>query len=273
MPTNRYKTFIYAALPCEAKPLVEHFKLKKDLSVRPFAVYGNDNLCLTVTGVGKCAMSAGVAYTQALFAPVENPVLLNIGIAGHRSHALGGVFLIEKISDSDTRKNYYPPQVFKTACPTGSLQTASRPQLDYDHPYLCDMEASAFYETATRFASAELVQCLKIISDNQLSPAENIKPPLVSALIAAHISALETLMAELIRLAGLITNPEPEWFAELIKRYRFTVSEQTQLKNRLRQWDCLTDFQALEFDGAGFRSAKDVLAWLERHIGERAFSL
>jgi nucleoside phosphorylase len=273
MQANRYKIFIYTALPCEAKPLVEHFKLKKDLSVQPFAVYRNDDLCLTVTGVGKCAMSAGVAYSQALFASVENPILLNIGIAGHRSHALGSVFLIEKIIDGDSRKNYFPPLVFKTACPTGIIQTASRPQLGYDHPYLCDMESSAFYETATRFSSAELVQCLKVISDNQSSPAAYIKPQQVSALIAAHISELEGLLAELIRLAGLITMPAPNGFAELIKRYRFTASEQTQLKNQLNRWDCLTDYQALDLDGISFSRAKDVLIWLEQQIDRRAFSL
>lgn len=75
MQANHHRIFIYAALPCEAKPLVQHFKLKKAFTVQPFAVYGNDEICLTVTGAGKSAMAAGVAYTQALFAAVENPVL------------------------------------------------------------------------------------------------------------------------------------------------------------------------------------------------------
>jgi len=152
MQRQRIQIFIYAALPCEAKPLVEHFKLKKDTSVKPFNVYFNNDIYLTVTGIGKCAMSAGVAYTQAVFKTVENPVLLNVGIAGHRYYALGSVYLIDKIIDGDSGKNYYPPLVFTPPCSTAAIQTSSRPQLNYDHSYLCDMEASAFYDAATRFS-------------------------------------------------------------------------------------------------------------------------
>jgi len=61
---NPPRIFIYAALPCEAKPLVEHFKLKKDTTIQPFAVYLNQDICLTVTGLGKSAMAAGVAYKK-----------------------------------------------------------------------------------------------------------------------------------------------------------------------------------------------------------------
>ncbi|MDD1641498.1 MAG: hypothetical protein LUQ68_08440 [Methylococcaceae bacterium] len=141
MHQSAHKIFIYTALPCEAKPLVEHFGLKKDVSVQPFAVYLNHDICLTVTGLGKSAMAAGVAYTQALFAKVEHPVILNIGIAGHKDHLLGDLFLIDKIIDIDSQKSYYPSLIFTPPCPTDSIQSSSKPQLDYDHPYLCDMEA------------------------------------------------------------------------------------------------------------------------------------
>lgn len=135
------------------------------------------------------------------------------------------------------------------------------------------MEASAYFETATRFSAAELVQCLKVVSDNRSSPAENITPRQVSALIATHIATLEGLLAELTRLSGLITEPVNGMFADLIKRYRFTVSEQTQLKKQLNRWGCLTDYQLAEIDETGLRSAKDVLNWLERKIGNRDFYL
>lgn len=265
--------FIYAALPCEAKPLVEHFKLKKDTTVQPFAVYLNRDICLTVTGVGKSAMAAGVAYTHALFAAVEHPVLVNIGIAGHKDHALGSLFLIDKITDVDSLKSYYPPLVFTPPCSTAAIQTASRPQLAYDGRNLCDMEASAFYETAVRFSSGELIHCLKIISDNALSPAENIQPKQVSQLIAAHVSEIETLLAELRRLAELITAPEPAQFERLIQRYHFTASEQGQLKNRLSRWELLTGAQIPELDETQLHKGKDVLCWLDQQIDKIEFCL
>ena len=273
MQPNSPRIFIYAALPCEAKPLVEHFNLKKDTTVQPFAVYLNHDICLTVTGLGKSAMAAGVAYTQALFASVEHPVLVNIGIAGHKDHAVGGLFLIDKITDTDSQKNYYPPLVFTPPCPTANIQTVSRPQLSYDKHHLCDMEASAFYETAARFSTGELIHCLKIISDNESSPADNIQPKQVASLIAAHVAAVETLLAELSRLAALITAPEPRLFEELIQRYHFTASEQGQLKNRLSRWSALTQQQIPELDETRLRKGKDVLFWLDQQISQIEFFL
>lgn len=270
---NMARIFIYAALPCEAKPLVEHFKLKKDTTIQPFAVYLNQDICLTVTGLGKNAMAAGVAYTQALFASAEHPVLVNIGIAGHIDHAIGSLFLIDKITDFDSQKSYYPPLVFTPPCPTASIQTLSRPQPAYDLHHLCDMEASAFYETALRFSTGELIHCLKIISDNESSPAENIQPKQVAILIAAHVEAIETLLAELGRLAALITAPEPAQFEQLMQRYHFTVSEQGQLKNQLSRWAALTGAQVPEFDKDLLPKGKDVLLWLDQQINEIEFCL
>lgn len=273
MQQNPPRIFIYAALPCEAKPLVEHFSLKKATTIQPFAVYLNHDICLTVTGLGKSAMAAGVAYTQALFASVEHPVLVNIGIAGHFDHAVGSLFLIDKITDVDSRKSYYPPLVFTPPCPTANIQTVSRPQLVYDREHLCDMEASAFYETAVRFSSGELIHCLKVISDNESSPAENIQPKQVAQLIAAHVATIETLLAELSRLAALITAPETRLFGELIQRYHFTVSEQRQLKNQLSRWAVLTDVQVPEFNETSFYKGKDVLFWLDQQISKIEFCL
>ena len=273
MQQTQPKIFIYTALPCEAKPLVEHFSLKKATTIQPFAVYFNKEICLTVTGLAKSAMAAGVAYTQALFAAVPLPVLLNIGIAGHRHHAIGSLFLIDKITDFDSQKSYYPPLVFTPPCRTASIQTVSRPQLAYAPQHLCDMEASAFYETAIRFSSGELIHCVKVISDNELSPAENIHPKQVSSLIAAHIATIETLLAELSRLSKLVTVPEHSLFGQLTQRYHFTTSEQGHLKNRLSRWATLTGNQASEFDGNQFRKGKDVLFWLDQQIDKIEFFL
>jgi len=272
MQPNPPGIFIYTALPCEAKPLIEHFRLKKDTTALPFAVYCNQDICLTVTGIGKNAMAAGVAYSQARM-PHEDPVLLNVGIAGHKHHALGSLFLIDKITDFDSQRNYYPPLVFTPPCLTCGIQTVSIPQVNYSETELADMEASAFYETAVRFTSGELVQCLKVISDNQLSPVDYINPKQASALIAAHIPAIEELIRELGRLTALITRPEPKLFEELVQRYHFTVSEKLQLKNRLSRWAVITGQTELELDASSLHSGKDVLRRLDQLISKIDFYL
>lgn len=266
MPDDCYRLFIYVALPCEAKPLVEHFRLRKETEVKPFDIYLREPFCLTVTGLGKCAMAAGVAYSQALYAAAENPVLMNIGVAGHRDHAVGSLFLIDKIIDVDSGRSFYPPLVFSPSCNTAPVRTASRPQLNYDHADLCDMEASAFFETATRFTSAELVQSLKVVSDNRRAPADCIKPQDVSVLIVAHVPTMEVLSAELLRLAGSITFPESRSMIELTSRYRFTANERHQLKKQLQRWDCLTGGRTLDIDWSGLQKGRDVLQRLQQRI-------
>ncbi len=272
-PQYEHKVFIYIALPCEAKPLVKHFDLKKNVSIEPFAVYFNHDICLTVTGLGKSAMAAGVAYTQALFASAGHPVIVNIGIAGHKDHAVGSLFLIDKIIDVDSQKNYYPPLVFTPTCPTGSIQTASKPQLGYDQPHLCDMEASAFYETATRFSSGELILCLKVISDNQLSPAEDIDPKQVSALIAAHVLTIGALLTHATGLAEQITTLKPIQYEQLLQRYYFTASEWMKLNNQLTRWAALTHKPIPDFDETRLHNGKDLLNWLDQLIGKTDFYL
>jgi adenosylhomocysteine nucleosidase len=272
-PRPASQIFIYTALPCEAKPLVAHFKLKKETAIPAFAVYSKADICLTVTGPGKNAMAAGIAYTQALFASARQPVLLNIGIAGHKDHTLGALFLIDKIIDRDSGKKHYPPLLFNPPCATDSLQTVSKPLLDYNQPHLYDMEASAFYETAGRFSTGELIQCLKVISDNRTYPATDLQPKQVAEFIAAQISGIEGVMTDLFALAALVTEPEIKHFKRLTESYRFSANEQLQLKNQLSRWDVLTNGQALEIEGATFTNGKDVLRWLELEIKKTDFRL
>jgi nucleoside phosphorylase len=272
-PQNSYKIFIYSALPCEAKPLVEHFNLKKVVNIQPFAVYVQDEICLTVTGLGKSAMAAGVAYTQALFNAVENPVLINIGIAGHQDYPIGGLYLVNKITDVDSHKNYYPPLITKALCPSCAIQTSSTPQLNYDHADLCDMEASAFYETAIRFTSSELSQCLKVISDNQLSPAINIQAKQVNVLIAAQLATIDAFIKQIVTLAELLVTPDNLLFDQLTQRYHFTASTEMRLKSQLAWWAVLTNNQPLPINALQLNNAKDLLRWLEQQISQVAVFL
>lgn len=267
------KTFIYTALPCEAKPLIDFFRLKKDTAIKAFAVYGNNGMCLTVTGIGKPAMAAGIAYTQALFSSVPNPVLLNIGIAGHKELPIGGALLIDKITDSDSDRRYYPPLVFTPPCPTHSLQTASKPQLSYPPLHLCDMEGSAFYETATRFSSGELIQCLKIVSDNESSPAQDIQPKLVTEIISAQLSTIATILTELTKLAELINPPELTDFDQLLSQYHLTANEQIQLKKLLSRWYLVTGQNRIEFEDGPAKNGKEFLKLLNQSLIEAEFHL
>lgn len=269
MGKKPFRSFLYCALPCEAAPLISHFKLKKDTSIWPFAVYGNGNLCLTVTGVGKHAMAAAVAYTQARLAVSEPPVMVNVGIAGHGSYGLGSVWLVDKITDIDSQKRHFPPLVFTPPCATANLQTVSIPQPNYPPSALCDMEASAFYETSIRFTTGELVQCIKVISDNSTSSVTDIQPKQVSAWIAEQVPVIESVLAALTNLAESISLSDLPEFSDLVGRIHFTANEQIQLKYLIRRWQVLFPQQAIVIDEPS--KARDVLQTLEQRISSSEF--
>lgn len=270
--SHSYKIFLYVALPCEAKPLITYFQLKKDLNIQPFAIFGRDDLCLIVTGLGKTAMAAAIAYTQALFS-TANPVLVNIGVAGHKDLAIGTLCLANKIVDVDSERCFYPPLVFKTDIPSYSVFTKAIPQLNYDHLALCDMEASAFYETAMRFTSSELVQCLKVVSDNALQPADLIQAEQVSQLINKHCSVLAEFITQVTQLKIMLNQPELPLFDELSTQYHFTASAKAQLHSLLQRWSVLTDDQPLAIEGMTFKHSKDLLRWLEQQLYQACFSI
>lgn len=266
MPKPAQTIFIHTALLCEARPLIEHFRLKKDLDSHPFDVYRHDGICLTVTGIGKCAMAAGVAYTQAKIGAAGKPILLNVGIAGHAEHEIGTLFLAGKIVDADTRKKFYPPLAFAPPCAVETLRTASSPQLDYSVPHLYDMEASAFYETAQRFSSGELIQTLKVVSDNRQTPAQAIQPKQATELIAAQLPVLEAILAALRNLHRLISAPEPMQLQALLERCHFTANERQQLRAQLLRWECLTDGKKFDIEQTSFKNSKEILVWLGEQI-------
>jgi nucleoside phosphorylase len=270
---HQFTTFIYSALLCEAKPLIDGFWLKKDTNIDCLSVYSNNSICLTVTGVGKTSMAAGVAYTQALFPPIKNPIMLNIGIAGHKDHPIGNLFLVDKISDCDTDRRYYPPLVFTPPCSTYSLQTSARPQLTYPEGNLCDMEASAFYETAVRFSTGELIQCLKIVSDNQSSSINAVNPAQVSSLIADQISHIETILVTLTKLAEIFNTPESNQLDQILTQYRFTANEQLQLRKLLSRWELVKGENALVKTTKLAKNGKEFLNYLNQELNEAEFYL
>lgn len=265
--------FLAVALPCEAKPLVAHFGLKKNTTVRAFAMYRNEAVYLTVTGPGKSAMAAGLAYTQAVSAGLENALFINVGVAGHRTHEIGSAWTINKISDADTGRNYYPMPIYGLPCPATSLLTGSKPQFDYNHEHLCDMEASAFFETAARFSTGELIQSLKVVSDNRLEPERNLDPKVVEKLIRDNIGLLGLLLDKLKERAKLVNSPEAPGLEDWIRQYRFTVSEQNRLNNLLLRFSVLTGKCLEPVDSGTVKSGQELLAALENRLSTIKYEL
>ncbi|WP_051906774.1 5'-methylthioadenosine/S-adenosylhomocysteine nucleosidase family protein [Methylomarinum vadi] len=264
--------FIFAALVCEAKPLIKRYDLRKIQQPHPFAVYANEGMTLVVTGVGKVAMAGAVAYSMALFRP-KHPLMINLGIAGHKSMAVGSLLMADKVVDAnDSTKTYYPQLIGRFPCQTLPLNTLVTPSLDYVEEFLYDMEGAAFYEMAAKFSSSELIQCLKIISDNQRESAENINAQAVSEWIGQKIDVIDAIIIQLQGLRRQLAEGEPSQYSGLLERYHFSVSSRIKLKALLNRWRVISANKPLEIND-DFVNAKQLLKWLEAKIDEQDFYL
>src|ERR1700761_8244047 len=98
---------IVTAFHSEAKPLIEYFKLKTQMTQAPFPIYQNENMHLIISGLGKINAALAVGYLQAIL-QTPNIVWLNIGIGGHRSMEIGTAILAHKVIDESTARSFYP---------------------------------------------------------------------------------------------------------------------------------------------------------------------
>lgn len=258
--------FIFTALDCEAKPLVKFFDLKKDDSHAGFSIYRNEKIVLTVAGVGKVAMAGAVAYTLALFPDCQVPVLVNIGIAGHKVQDIGALCIAMKIIDGDTGRRFYPQLLGSDWPETRELKTTSLPSTHYRSDCLYDMEASAFYEMAVRFSSCELIHCFKVISDNERSSIEKIQPKLVTEWIANQMDEIGPLLQHLEKLRESIVPIELDSYDEIVNKWHFTVSGKIKLKALLQRWKVLSVRPWQHSDKDGKLSGKEILKKLEAEV-------
>lgn len=272
---------ILTALAPEARPLIDNFRLKKRRDINGFAIYYNAEMTLIVSGIGKQSATAATGYLQGLQHTAQSSHLttawLNIGIAGSAQHPIGQDILAHKILDQTNAATYYPTLCFELPCPSATVTTVEQPITDYQlmqdtlghDDMVFDMEAAAFFATAARFSTAEIIHCYKVISDNPENPTHTVTPAIASELIHARIETINQ-MIEIIKslqrelsVTGL-HHPEHNM---IINLFRFSVTQQHQLHRLLQRWQALTDKSVLEsIDTAKGQSAKRILEQIESQL-------
>lgn len=267
---------IFCALPCEAQPLIQHFKLPDLKEFDLFRIYQSKDkeISLTITGIGKLNMAAAVSYQHACLNTAASDIWLNIGVAGHANIPLGEVRLVNKITDNHDNTTWYPQIIFNSPCKCTHLITLDKPSTDYQDS-LYDMESSAFYQIAIRLGSAELIHCLKIISDNTEQDTATVNADKVKKMISAQVQIIEKLIDRLKPLSTEIYSitAEPEHYQHLIEKLHFTQSESLQLSRLLRQWSLrLPDEDVMQLI-ADNKSGKAVLKTLRDTINNSEFAI
>jgi adenosylhomocysteine nucleosidase len=224
-----------SALHCEAKPVIDFFRLKKSHDHHAFDIYQKDNMCCIVSGIGKQNAAAATAWVAALHQHSRSIAWINIGTAGSESSAIGSAWSINKITDIESGHCYYPVPLINSQLPTEHCQTHNLPDTQYNSKSLSDMEASAFFGTATRFSSAELVHSIKVVSDNSETPCSRNKNE-VSQLIQQNIKPISEFSYGLNQLNQQIEKmgiSEQDW-QRFLSQAHFSQTQKTQLKNCLR---------------------------------------
>ncbi len=218
----------------EAQPIIDFYRLKK-VEDSPCPIFRNDHHSLIMSGLGR---EKAVSATQVLnqITRKANQGWINIGIAGHGSLEIGEAFVGGKIIDDSNNECFYPPQVFEHSFEVSSIITCTKPSSNYQTNLGFDMEAHAFYKTACQFSSRELVQVIKIVSDNPAHSHDQIKPNEVPVMIDSHLQKIDALVKQ-IDEASTTMQPDLELdqLCEKLKgMHSFSVTRAHQLHDLLR---------------------------------------
>ena len=187
------------ALIIEARPLIERFNLKRDNQFKEFELFKGDNIALIVSGVGK---TKSADATAALATYLEDPselTFVNFGTAGSKALPVGSLHICNKIYDNNSERTWHlklPPEhgLNEVSLETHDKAVSSENDKASD-AQLVDMEASGFYEAASRFVPANHINVLKIVSDRLSDKAFSKK--FVIDLISNQLSSIEDYLKRL----------------------------------------------------------------------------
>lgn len=164
--------YIFTALRNEAADLIRELQLKpSDTSLQ---CYENENTVLTVTGTGP--LSAASACAAVLFSHhvTDRDIVINAGIAASIHNGRENeLYVIHKIHDHSSDRDYYPDLIPAPEVPEAQLITGAKPYRSgaavssdtSDAPVLYDMEGAAVFHAASMFLPPHRIRLLKLVSD------------------------------------------------------------------------------------------------------------
>ena len=187
---------ILVAMKREALPLINYWNLK--LNSKKFYSNKKKGINLIISGIGKKKAEKATKYLGEK--TNKNSFFLNIGIAGNKNYNLGEIILVSKVTDNKTKYSWYPSLLWKTNIKKSPLITVGFPKIRYTTNFLYDMEAAGFFKGAREFVGPEMVQCIKIVSDNKKSSILNISSKKIENWINKKINIIDKLVNEFLKI-------------------------------------------------------------------------
>ncbi len=268
-------TNLIVALPSEAAPLIDNFRLSRCTKARGLKVYGRDNIRLVIAGVGKIAAAAAVGYIAGTEPADARHIWINIGIAGHATLPKGSLAIAHRIIDRATGATFYPAFACPVPCDSYSLTCHDAPNTAYADAEMHDMESSGFFATASRFSSVEFIHSIKVISDNSARDIGLLTREIISEMIGVHAATVKSFAARLECLADSHLAPGIALPLEaLLARWHFTATQQSQLRDIARRWALVRADH--EWPGDAFarcKSSRDVISHLNAELEQTPIQL
>lgn len=234
--------YIVTALHCEAKPLIDHFDLKKDADSPKFDLFQNDRIALIVSGIGKIRSAVATTFLLTGTNSSDVSAILNIGVCGSvaQSRKIGDLLYINKITDHANGRQYFPEPVLQFGMQEASVETFDKPvessnTISFDSD-LVDMEASGFFQAASMFTETHRIYCFKIVSD--LLELSHISKEFISGLIKGRISEVERIFTMLSDFhtpePDLMENDDRVLITKIGSNLKLTQSQSYQLADLIR---------------------------------------
>lgn len=267
---------IVTALRSESQPLIEHLSLKALETHRKPYIYGRDNVNLVISGVGPAKSSEAVKRLAAFNAAHSFPptqAWINIGIAGHRTENLGSCFIVDKIMEQVSGKISFPSIPYHTAIASSHLCTVLEPETHYQENTLYDMEGFSFFSEAQHHTALELIMLLKIVSDNQEQPMENINKTIVKNLIESALPSIDEILAKLRALIDRNFETRTTLDVDWQRMWHTTYAQRQILEDCYSRINLLDENLAVLPLICDCKSAKEAISVLEETISEMPMQL
>ena len=191
------------ALKCEAKPLIDFYRLQKEHTGHRYTTYRGNGMTCIVSGIGSLNMAGAAEWAGRSSGTQSGPQLwINLGIAGHASLELGSLAIAASYRAANGSAAIAARLPFPTDLPLVPLISLPQPQSHYPPDAMIDMEGWGFASTLKQNHNMQWVQSLKVISDNEKHPPTRDKA-IISGLIAAKMQAIDEFACALIHQAHL----------------------------------------------------------------------
>ena len=203
--------FIFTAMYPEAAPIITRLGLRPVNDERVFRIFRSEDIILTVTGMGKVTAAASVSHIISRYGTGSDRIL-NAGICACPDESVKSrIFLVNKLTDHDTGRDFYPDMLYDTGLPEKADVTFSRLVKSEDmegSDSLFEMEASAVFETASIYTGPEAIVFLKIVSD--AGDVSGLTAPVVQSLVERNLDDICKVVDLLLEQKKQITEPDED---------------------------------------------------------------